>query len=181
MLRAVSAGSLPPCGHAGPLFAHSLPLVGGERAGGTISALNTAESRIARPSACRVYWCMPPDEHLRWVTPASPVLANLRTLTDGTRTLALLDLIQRSVPDEYKSHPPQWLYTHTTHVIEQPERTIRLSMPAVGFADGHGAILFQVGIPDPIAWARLRGTTLPPLQEGDRTIEFPALPDHPLW
>ena len=124
---------------------------------------------------------MPPLVHLRWVKPASPVLVHVRVLTDGTSTWALLDLIRRSVPDEYKARPPEWLYTHTTHVIQHPERTDRLQMPALGWTDGHDNILFQIGIPGAAAWARLKGTILPRFHERDRTIEFPLLPDHPLW
>ena len=124
---------------------------------------------------------MTPVDQLHWVAPASPVLVNIRILRDGTSTLALLDLIRRPVPDEYKSAPAQWLYTHTTHVIQRPDRTDKLQMPALGLTDGRGSILFQIGIADAAAWACLRGKILPRFQEGDRTIEFPPLPDHPLW
>jgi hypothetical protein len=124
---------------------------------------------------------MIPLEQLRWATPALRTLANIRILADGTSTLAVLDLIQRSVPDEYQSPQPQWLYTHTTHLIQRPGHTDRFQMPALGLTDGRDRILFQVGIPDSAAWDRLRGKILPRFQEGERTIDFPPLPDHPLW
>jgi hypothetical protein len=124
---------------------------------------------------------MTPLEHLRWATPALRALANIRILADGTSTLAVLDLIQRAVPEEYRSPEPQWLYTHTTHLIQRPGQTDRFQMPAVALTDGPDRIIVQVGIPDSDAWERLRGKILPRFQEGDRTIDFPPLPDHPLW
>ena len=121
------------------------------------------------------------SEHLHWAKPALAVLGNMRVLTDGGSALAILDLIKRPVPDEYRSRPPEWLYTHTTHVIQRPERTDRFQMPALALTDGHDNIIVQVGIPDESAWARLRGQVLPRFEEGDRAIEFPPIPDHPLW
>lgn len=124
---------------------------------------------------------MTPTTPLRWAKLAAPALANLRVLTDGTSRWALLDLIKRRVPDEYRSRPSEWLYTHTTHLIQSPERTGRFQMPALALTDGQDNIIAQVGIPDEDAWARLKGTVLPTFEEGDRVIEFLPVPDHPLW
>ena len=49
-------------------------------------------------------------------------------------------------------------------------------LPAVGLTDGRGGLAVTVGFFSELAWNRLRGTTLPPLDGLGPRIEFPPLP-----
>jgi hypothetical protein len=124
---------------------------------------------------------MPSPHNLHWMTPSGPVLAHLRMLTDGQRPFALLDFHPESAPEPLRNRRNLWVQTRITHGFgHQSGEKITLHLPALGLTDGKGNVMPTIGFV-PEHWHLLRGTTLPPLHETGRSIDFPRLPDLPIW
>jgi hypothetical protein len=99
---------------------------------------------------------------LRWTTPPSPTMSHLRTLQDDQgKVVALADFMASShVPE---GPPNQWLYTHVTHGIVEPDgKTIQSRFPALGLSDGKRGVSIRLAF-FPERWHLVQGAKLPSL------------------
>jgi hypothetical protein len=108
-------------------------------------------------------------------------MAHLRNLTDGSTAIMIADFTSLPAADGYQPRENEWLFSYVTHGIFGPGGTTGLRMPAIGLVDASGRVFVRLALMHPEKWNQLRGTMIPPLVEKDRTINFPRLPNEPMW